>query len=174
MRVALKPWVLVSAVLGGAGCLVAETGGTASPCAVNTDCPSTHRCVTVSAEAGVCELIYPPPDTSAGNSDAGTPDAGPAPTWCDDIQPLMAKNCVSSCHGEVTTGSGKTDFRLDRYETVGAVAGAKDKADRIKFRGVDQRSMPPAPPYFSAAEQSLVLRWIAAGTPECSDDGGTP
>ncbi|MBM7115904.1 hypothetical protein [Archangium primigenium] len=173
MRV-LKPWLLVSAVVGGVGCLVAESGGTASPCTADSDCPSTHRCVAMSAEASVCELVYPPPVSSAG--DAGTPDAGPVPTWCTDVQPLMNRNCVSSCHGEVTSGSGKTGFRLDRYETAGAVAGAKDMAERIKVRGVEQRSMPPSGPYFTATEQTVLLRWIAAGTPECAapTDGGTP
>jgi len=168
MRFALTSWVLVSAVVGLAGCLVDETDGTATPCGEDTDCPGTHRCVTLSADTRVCELIYPPRDTSAGNTDAGTPDAGPVPTWCNDVQPLMNKTCVASCHGEVNRDSGKKDFRLDRYETVGGVLGAKDKAERIKVRAVEQRSMPPSAPYFSTAEQTVLLRWIAAGTPECS------
>jgi hypothetical protein len=188
MRLTSTPWVLVCAAIGVGGCLLADPDTHSSPCVADTDCPSTHRCVQLSAEQGVCELIYPPPgDTSAGqgdggpsqSGDAGTPDAGPrvTPTWCKDIQPVMQASCTASCHGAVNTDSGQKGFRLDVYATSGSVKGAKDMAARIKDRGVDKRTMPPSTsgsPALTAAQRDLVTRWVAGGTPECAGDGGTP
>ena len=188
MRFPPSPWVLVCAAVGVGGCLIADPGAHSSPCVTDTDCSSTQRCVQTGEEQGVCELIYPPPgDTSAGQSDAGpsqsgdagTPDAGPqlTPTWCKDIQSVMQTSCTASCHGSVTSGSGRTDFRLDVYATSGSVKGAKDMAARIKDRAVDKRTMPPSgssSPALTAAQRDLVNRWVAGATPQCASDGGTP
>ncbi|WP_395823396.1 hypothetical protein [Archangium minus] len=172
MRVLLKSLVPVC-VLAAAGCFISENAGPGHACSDDSECPDSYRCVTVSAGQGSCEVMYPP---RPQESDAGTPDAGPVPTWCQDIRPVLAASCVSSCHGADTTGSGYSNFRLDMYEASGGVLGARDMAPRIKARAVDQQTMPPADagvPAPSEAQRELLTRWIAGGTPLCSD-GGTP
>lgn len=140
----------------------------------DSECPASYRCVTVSADQRSCEVVYPPAPL---DTDAGTSDAGPVPTWCQDIRPILAASCVSSCHGESTTGSGRTDFRLDMYEADGGVAGAKLMVPRIHARTVTFRSMPPpGNPEPSEAERALIDRWAAGGAPFCesgSPDGGS-
>ena len=42
--------------------------------------------------------------------------------------PILEKSCVQNCHGTVTAGSGRPDFRLDVYADQGTVPGAKSKA----------------------------------------------
>lgn len=170
MRLLLHSWVLASA-LGASGCLFSENAGPGRPCVDDSECPASYRCVTVSADQRSCEVVYPP---APQDTDAGTSDAGPVPTWCQDIRPILAASCVSSCHGAITTGSGRSDFRLDQYAASGGVNGARDLAARIKVRAVDEQSMPPpGSPAPSSAERELLSRWIAGGTPLCTD-GGTP
>ncbi len=205
MRFWSTSWLLVCGV-AASGCFISENSLTGQPCAQDSDCPSTHHCVSLgnaapSGEERVCEVLYPPvsqggaedagtadagrPGASGdGGSDAGSqsgpdagrPDAGAllTPTWCRDIQPVMAANCVSSCHGQTTTGSGRTDFRLDVYSSATSPVGAREKAARIKARAVDARTMPPTNRTpLSAADRDLLDRWIDAGTPQCTD-AGTP
>lgn len=199
MRFWSTSWLLVCGV-AASGCFISENPLAGQPCEQDTDCPSTHRCVTLSGEERVCEVLYPPVSQGGGEDagsdagrpgtagdagsdagsqsgpDAGRPDAGVrlTPTWCRDIQPVMTASCVSSCHGQTTTGSGRTDFRLDVYSSTTAPQGAREKAARIKARAVDARTMPPTSrPPLSDADRDLLDRWIAAGTPQC-DDAGTP
>jgi len=156
------------------GCTIEAPDFTGKSCVAAADCPSSHSCVAARpGEGRTCELLQPPGVTPT--------EDGPVPTWCKDVQPILAASCVDSCHGEVTDGSGKKDFRLDRYETVGAVAGAKDKASRIQARAFEQPSMPPS--YYSAQpteeERAILDRWARGGAPFCDDgagtnDGGTP
>ena len=110
--------------------------------------------------------------TAAGCAlEAPEPDEGPVPTWCKDIQPILAATCVSSCHGETTSGSNRPDFRLDTYERVGEVAGAKLMAPRIHARAVTFRTMPPpGHPAPTEAERALIDRWAAGGAPFCNGD----
>jgi hypothetical protein len=110
-----------------------------------------------------------------GTSD---PNTGPVPTWCQDIQPIMAANCVSVCHGATTTGSGRTDFRLDVYEADGGIAGAWLMAPRIHARTVVFRTMPPpaASPQPTEEQRDLIDRWASGGAPFCETagtDGGS-
>jgi len=163
---------LASSLLGlcaalATGCSLEAPDFTGKSCEAATDCPSTHACVAARpGEGRTCELLQPPGVTPAAE--------GPVPTWCKDIQPVLAASCVASCHGAVTDGSGRKDFRLDRYETVGGVLGAKDKAERIQDRTYAQRTMPPqGSPEPSEAERALIDRWFRGGAPLC-DDGGTP
>ena len=168
MDVLLKSLVFASA-LTASGCLFSETPGPGHPCSEDSECPTSYRCVTVSGDERACEVMYPPRPLDA---DAGTPDAGPVPTWCQDIQPILAASCVSSCHGATTTGSGRTDFRLDLYAQDGGVLGAREMASRIKARAVDQLNMPPpGNPAPSAAERDLLSRWVLGGAPGCADGG---
>jgi hypothetical protein len=172
MRLPLTPGLLVC-VVAASGCFISEDPEPARTCAQDADCPSTHRCVTVTEGERTCEVLYPPAplDFDAG----GVPDAGPlrTPTWCNDIQPVMAAHCVSACHGATTSGSGHPEFRLDVYSSA-SPKGALEMAARIKARAVDQANMPPgAPPTSLATERDLIKRWVAAGSPFC-DDAGTP
>lgn len=172
MRVLLKFLVPVC-VVAAAGCFIAENAGPGHACSADSECPESYRCVTVSAGQGSCEVVYPPRPQEI---DAGTFDAGPVPTWCQDIRPVLAASCVSSCHGADTSGSHRSDFRLDMYEASGGVLGARDVAARIKARAVDLQTMPPADagvPAPSEDQRELLTRWMAGGTPFCSD-GGTP
>ncbi len=172
MRLPLTPGLLVCAV-AASGCFISENPVPPQVCAQDADCPSTHRCVTVSEGERTCEVLYPPAPL---DFDAGSPpDAGPVrtPTWCNDIQPVMVANCVSACHGATTSGSGHPEFRLDVYSSA-SPKGALEMGERIKVRAVDQRNMPPgAPPTSLARERDLINRWVAAGSPFC-DDAGTP
>jgi hypothetical protein len=168
MDVFLKSLVLVSA-LAASGCLISENAGPGHSCSDDSECPASYRCVTVSEGQRSCEVMYPPRPL---DTDAGTSDAGPVPTWCQDIKPILAATCVSSCHGATTSGSGRTDFRLDTYDQSGGVLGARDMAARIKARAVEQQTMPPSGnPAPSAAERDLLSRWVAGGTPLCADGG---
>jgi hypothetical protein len=171
MRLSPTPWLLVCVMAASSGCFISENTDIARPCAQDADCPATHRCVTSSSTERTCEILYPPAPL---DFDAGPPpDAGPVPTWCKDIQPVMAASCVSSCHGETTTGSGQTGFRLDVYSST-TPKGAREMAGRIQVRAVEQQNMPPSNnPAPTAAQRELIGRWVAGGTPLC-DDAGTP
>ena len=156
----------VCAALGTA-CSIEAPDFSGKSCDVAADCPETHVCVAARPGAGrTCELLQPPgvlvPE-----------DVGPVPTWCKDIQPVMQASCVSSCHGEVTGGSGRADFRLDVYDATGNVAGAKQMAARIQDRGFTQRSMPPSyyTPQPSDEQRTLLDRWVRGGMPLCDDTG---
>ncbi|AKJ03052.1 hypothetical protein ATI61_113240 [Archangium gephyra] len=168
MRILLNALVLACA-LAASGCFLAENAGPGHPCSDDSECPASYRCVTVSADQRSCEVVYPPAPLE---TDAGSVDAGPVPTWCQDIRPIMAASCVASCHGADTSGSKRTDFRLDQYAAIGGVNGARDLAARIKARAVDTQTMPPpGNPAPSATERELLRRWIAGGTPLCADGG---
>jgi len=168
MRVPLESLVLAWA-LAASGCLVSDNLAPGRPCSEDTDCPEAYRCVASSEGQGTCEVQYPP---RPQNTDAGTPDAGPVPTWCQDIRPILAASCVGSCHGATTSGSGRADFRLDLYAQDGGVLGAREMASRIKARAVEQRNMPPpGNPAPSAAERDLLSRWVLGGAPGCADGG---
>ncbi|GHG90680.1 hypothetical protein [Comamonas sp. JC664] len=108
-----------------------------------------------------------------GAPDGG--DAGPTPTWCADIQPILAASCVSSCHGADTRGSGVASFRLDSYAPEdGGVPGAKAMAARILARAYVFQDMPPpgsGVPMPSAQERALIARWAVEGAPSCEDAG---
>ncbi|MCY1079141.1 hypothetical protein [Archangium lansingense] len=169
MRVLLNSWVLVSA-LAASGCFFSENPGPGRPCLDDSECPASYRCVTVSADQRSCEVMFPP---APQDTDAGTSDAGPVPTWCQDVRPILTASCVASCHGADTSGSKRSDFRLDMYEASSGVLGARDMAARIRARAVvEPPSMPPpGNPAPSASEREILSRWIAGGTPLCTDGG---
>lgn len=155
-----------------AGCTLESPDFTGKSCESPADCPPPYTCVAARPGAGrTCEVLNTP-----GTS--GSTDGGPVPTWCQDIQPILAANCVSSCHGADTSGSGRTDFRLDMYEADGGIAGAWLMAPRIYARAVTFRTMPPPGrglPEPTEAERSLIDRWASGGAPFCdsvASDGG--
>jgi hypothetical protein len=164
-------FLLLAAVLVAAGCIISQDELAGRACAFDADCPEAYACVGPEG-LRACEVIYPPRPATV---DAGTPDAGVAPTYCKEVQPILEATCVSSCHGAVTTGSGQNTFRLDYYEPeTGQPRGAKDMAARIKARAFDLRTMPPpSSPAPTDAERAVLARWATAGAPFCGD-GGTP
>jgi hypothetical protein len=164
-------FLALAAVLAAAGCIISQDENAGRSCAFDADCPAAYACVGPEGQRS-CEVIYPPRSTPP---DAGSADAGVVPTYCVEVQPILAAYCVSSCHGAVTTGSGKTDFRLDYYEPDGGdPKGAKAMASAIKARAFDIPTMPPsANPAPSNAERAVLARWAVAGAPFCTD-GGTP
>ncbi len=154
-----------------AGCVLEAPDFTGKSCETADDCPEPYTCVAARPSAGrTCEVLNGP-----GTSG---PNTGPVPTWCKDIQPILAANCVSACHGAAPNTSGRTDFRLDRYDMEGGVAGAKLMAPRIHARTVVFRTMPPPEqglPEPTEAERALIDRWASGGAPLCDSpslDGG--
>jgi hypothetical protein len=150
------------------GCVVSVSDFAGKSCEIAEDCPEPYVCVAARPGAGrTCEVLGLPDIEGEG------PDQGPVPTYCADIQPILAANCISSCHGDVTTGSGRSDFRLDYYEpAVSGPNGAKAMAPRIKVRATDFKDMPPqGNPEPTAAERALIGRWAAGGAPLCADGG---
>ena len=161
------------AVLVVGGCIISQDELAGRSCTFDADCPEAYAC---SGPEGLrfCEVIYPP--RSSSSADAGRVDAGVVPTYCADVQPILAAHCISSCHGVDQTDSSRTDFRLDYYEptTAGQVKGAKEMASRIKVKAFDQRTMPPLDsPQPSDAQRAVLARWVTAGAPLCAD-GGVP
>ncbi len=167
------PFLVLAAVLGAVGCTIALDDGPGHPCSDDSECPDAYGCVAASDGQRSCEVVYPPRPSASG-SDGGTDGGGVVPTYCQDIQPILAATCVSSCHG-ADHRNGVAGFRLDYYAPDGGgVPGAKAKADRIKARASDFQSMPPpGNPAPTAAQRALLARWALAGAPECAADGGT-
>lgn len=167
-----KGFLALAAVLAAAGCIISQDEAAGRECTFDADCPEAYTCAGPEG-LRFCEVIYPPRSNSS--ADAGPVDAGVVPTYCAQVQPILAANCVSSCHGADNSGSGVTDFRLDYYEPdVGQPKGAKAMAARIKVRAFDQRTMPPlGNPEPSDAQRAVLARWVTAGAPFCTD-GGTP
>jgi hypothetical protein len=159
-------------VLVAGGCIISQDEVAGRACTFDADCPEAYTCAGPEG-LRFCEVIYPP--RSGSSADAGTADAGVVPTYCAEVQPILAATCVLSCHGADTSGSGRADFRLDYYEpAAGQPKGAREMAARIKVRAFDQRTMPPlGSPQPSDAQRALLGRWAAGGAPFCRD-GGTP
>jgi hypothetical protein len=153
------------------GCVVPVSDFAGKTCETAADCPDSYVCVAARPGAGrTCEVLGLPE-----LADAGGPAPGPVPTWCADVQPLLATYCISSCHGTVHTGSGRTDFQLDIYEGNGSVMGAKDMAPRIEKRAYEFRDMPPVGnPAPTSEEREVIGRWAQGGAPFCNPDGGVP
>jgi len=156
-----------------AACTLDVTDFTGKKCESAGDCPDTHVCVSARPGQGrTCEVLGLP-----GLSDGGEVDAGPVPTWCEDVQPLLAASCVSSCHGEDRSGSNDSPFRLDYYAPdagdAGELPGAQSKAERIRQRAAISRDMPPSGsdvPFPTEEERALLARWAAGGAPLCPED----
>jgi hypothetical protein len=160
----------LSAVVGA--CMVSVSDFAGKACETADDCPEPYLCVAARPGAGrTCEVLAGP---AIADPDENT---GPVPTYCQEIQPILAANCVSTCHG-ADTSTGTPGFRLDYYEPDGGglPPGARAKADRIKARAADFKTMPPpGHPAPSDAERALLSRWARGGAPLCGEpDGGSP
>jgi mono/diheme cytochrome c family protein len=94
-----------------------------------------------------------------------------APTYHDDIAPLLASRCLA-CHSGAQAPLG---LRLDSLDQLlrgsqrGPVVRAGDAAGSELLRrltGSSQPRMPlTGPPFLDAAEIALIERWIDAGLP---------
>ncbi|AGC45965.1 hypothetical protein MYSTI_04673 [Myxococcus stipitatus DSM 14675] len=166
------PLVACGALLVAVACSINMDEVAGQACSEDSECPSLYACTATGVSGQrTCEVIYPPRYTEL---DGGGTDAGPVPTYCDDVQPILAATCVGACHGADTSGSGLSTFRLDYYEPTGnGVPGARAKALRIRVRASDSKDMPPAGNPAPTAEQRAVLaRWVAGGAPLCGPDAG--
>ena len=163
--------LLLIVVVGGwfAGCLL-DSGATGTPCESDADCPVYFACGDLtSATERTCQPLgfdaLPP---------GGAKDAGTAHFWCKDVAPVVEKHCVSACHGEVTSGSGKPNFRLDRYEDASATQkGAFGMAAELKQRTSIEKTMPPGGGTITEEERTLLAAWVDQGAAYC-DDGSSP
>ncbi len=138
-------------------------------CENATDCPLPYVCVVARPAAGrTCEVLLLPEIADAG------PGLGEV-TYCRDAKPILDRTCVNNCHGVDSSGSGRTDFRLDYFESApGGLFGAKDLAPRIKERVSNPASpMPPqgTVPSPTDAERQVLIAWVRAGAQFCSDAG---
>jgi hypothetical protein len=150
------------------GCVVSVSDFAGKSCETAEDCPDPYVCVAVRPGAGrTCEVLGLP-----DLADGGGPAPGPVPTWCADVQPLVTAYCISSCHGTVNVGSGRTDFQLNIYESDGGIMGAREMAPRIDVRAFRFKDMPPpGNPAPSAEEREVLGRWAQGGAPFCNDGG---
>jgi mono/diheme cytochrome c family protein len=90
---------------------------------------------------------------------ASTPDSS---TWVDDVQPILAANCIR-CHGDPPLGGAPLTFRLDVYgetQRDGRIIwGAADMGSYVVTRAVDQENMPPYGPTLSQREKDILSKW---------------
>jgi len=88
------------------------------------------------------------------------------PTFETDVKPLLAQHCLM-CHGSPPDRGAPGGFRLDVYNDVGRVKGAKSKAK--DFIGqVNDDSMPPSGLWGDGVGtngKALLKKWLANGTP---------
>jgi mono/diheme cytochrome c family protein len=94
---------------------------------------------------------------------AGVPaqPAAAAPSYKDDIKPILAANCAS-CHGGKKKKGG---IDVESYAGVMKVvkAGEPDKSRLVKsLHGKGARQMPPKST-LDAKEIELIRAWVAAG-----------
>ena len=98
---------------------------------------------------------------------AGCTESAPsAPTWIDDVRPILAANCVR-CHGLPAIAGAPGTFRLDKYgDTLlpdgTVVSGAAGVAFIIGFRAGDKGDMPPDYPR-PDWQRDTLLNWNTTG-----------
>lgn len=104
-----------------------------------------------------------PPDQGPEPDAAPPPDEGPGAdadltplTWVDDIDALIERNC-RRCHTEPLAGGAP--FPFPDYASVVA------KAERIRVRAVDTKSM-PADGLMTQADRDTLERWLDDGLVE--------
>jgi hypothetical protein len=106
------------------------------------------------------------PTSTSASTTAGAGGGNGAPTYHDDVAPILANHC-NNCHH---TG-GIAPFPLDTYEDAAAVAGLVKKA-------TEARTMPPFPADNSGACHTFQdARWLSdseLATLAAWVDGGAP
>lgn len=164
LRLRLGVGLAIAASSLFAGCVIQDIDFLGKTCSGESDCPSPYVCLA--GTQPTCPL-------GSRSCCQAAPDA--PSYYCSDAKPILDSYCVSTCHGEINTGSGQTGFRLDYYEVAdGGLPGAKSISGRIKVRATDQKTMPPVGVAAPADSQRAILgRWAAAGATFCGD-GGVP
>lgn len=164
----MRSLMLLQTTLLASACFVGEDKLVGKPCALDRDCPDKfYACVVTRIDGNKsCELVYPPEPAEQ------TPQA--TVTYCGDIKPILDRTCVSSCHGQTTTGSGYGNFRLDFFsDPQGALKGAQAMAARIKARTTEGKDMPPAGSTAPTdAERALIGQWVDSGAPQGDPKAG--
>ncbi len=93
-------------------------------------------------------------------------DAAETPlTFEAHIRPILKAQCFH-CHGEEEEKKGGLDLRLVRFMTQGGESGPAvepGKAQSLLLDRITSDEMPPGEKKLTAAEKSLIERWIAAG-----------
>ncbi len=105
---------------------------------------------------------------------AGCAELPAAPTYLDDVRPLLLANCVR-CHAAPTacTAADRRGFRLDHWSDVGDVQGVATMTERITVRAADTGTMPPDRG-LSGREREILQRWQRAGSPRGERPGDAP
>lgn len=103
-------------------------------------------------------------------------DTPSAPTWVDDVRPILMANCVR-CHGYPATGGAPDSFRLDVYDDWTApngrvLRGAGAMAEYIKIR-TEEHEMPPRFP-LDDRQIDILASWRATGSEGVAPAKGTP
>jgi hypothetical protein len=159
--------VSIALVVGAAGCFIGAGSFAGKGCDTNNDCPEPYVCAQVRGSGRSCELVH---RIDIGGGAGGGSQSNLDPDYCVDAKPILDRTCVSNCHGTDTSGSS-LPFRFDVYSDP--AGGSFEKALRIKAR-VTVDDMPPsgpANPRPSAAERSLLIRWVNTGAKQCNDAG---
>ena len=105
---------------------------------------------------------------------AGCAELPAAPTYLDDVRPLLLANCVR-CHAAPTacTAPARRGFRLDHWSAVGEIEGVAAMTERIAVRAADAGTMPPDRG-LAEREREILQRWQRAGSPRGERPGDAP
>ena len=85
---------------------------------------------------------------------AACADVPATPSFQTDVLPILAANCVR-CHGSPAIGGAPPEFRLDTFEDLAGVFGARSFASNIPPRLVDEVS--PMPPRFPLDDDQIAI-----------------
>lgn len=99
----------------------------------------------------------------AADDIASVPDT---PSFALDVLPMLEDH-GTLCHGERHNRGAPATFRLDVYDDVGAVLGARSKAPAMLAQ-IDSDQMPPAAQWgdgLGPNAKELLRRWVALGAP---------
>ena len=172
VRSILWPGLLLAAAVTIAACEIDVQSAVGKECQTANDCPRDLVCVAAGRippgafqPVKTCEALAVPPIGNFEPEDAGVA------FWCTDVQPLMELHCLA-CHGVPPAGGAPATFQLAEYEANDAgIPGARTQAERIYFRTVVTRDMPPT--YVLPEEdQRTITAWYFSGAPFCPGDGG--
>jgi len=89
------------------------------------------------------------------------------PTYNRDIYPLFRDHCLL-CHGSPANRGAPSTFRLDVYDDVNGVTGAKSYASMAAW-DVMNNKMPPAAEHGDSLGpngKAMLQKWADNGAPE--------
>ena len=144
-------------------------------CTADSQCGEGQGCRAVEGAELACVKV-----DSTG--DGGVIIDPNAPTYLKDTKAILDRNCIV-CHDPPanSSGSGRTDFSLARYEDKDGVLGVHSMRQRIIDRAVNAAGtasqMPPGGP-IPQAQRDTLKAWLvggaALGTAVVATDAGTP